>query len=90
MVIDAGLNNIFFEIGAIYMNNKMPSITKMIDHSILHPTMTDEELRMGLMSNFNISISGKEIRKILNDLDKLGKLRKIKKDTQNLWEILET
>lgn len=25
----------------------MPSIAKMIDHSLLHPTMTDEELRKG-------------------------------------------
>jgi deoxyribose-phosphate aldolase len=29
------------------MDNKMPSIAKMIDHSLLHPTMTDEELKKG-------------------------------------------
>lgn len=57
---------------------------------LLDNPMTDEELRMGLMSSFNIMISGNEIRKILNDLDKLGKLRKIKKDTKTLWEKVET
>jgi len=52
---------------------------------LLNNPMTDEELRTGLMSSFNIMISQKEIQKILNDLDKLGKLRKIKKETKTLW-----
>ena len=52
--------------------------------------MTDEELRTGLMDSFNIAISQKEIRKILNDMHKLGKLREIKKDTKTLWEKVET
>jgi hypoxanthine phosphoribosyltransferase len=56
---------------------------------LLDNPLTDEELRVGLMSNFNIAIPRKEIRKILNDLDKLGKLRKIKKDTNTLWEKVE-
>jgi uncharacterized protein len=56
---------------------------------LLDDPMTDQELRMGLMSSFNISISRKEIQKILNDLHKLGKLRKIKKDKKILWEKLK-
>lgn len=50
----------------------------------------DEELRKGLIDSFNIVISRKEIRKILNDLHKLGKLRKIKKGVKTLWEKIET
>jgi len=53
---------------------------------LLDIPMTNEELRTGLMSSFNIAISRNEIRKILNDLHKLGKLRIIKKDTKTLWE----
>ncbi len=56
---------------------------------LLNNPMTDEELRTGLMCSFNIEISQKKIRKILNDLHKLGKLRKIKKDTKTLWEKVE-
>ena len=29
------------------MEKQLPKIAKMIDHSLLHPTMTDEELRKG-------------------------------------------
>jgi hypoxanthine phosphoribosyltransferase len=57
---------------------------------LLDNPLTDEELRVSLMGNFNIVISQKETLKILNDLNKLGKLRKIKKDTKTLWEIIET
>jgi len=57
---------------------------------LLGNPMTDEELRTGLMDSFNIAISQKEIRKILNDMHKLGKLREIKKDTKTLWEKVET
>jgi hypoxanthine phosphoribosyltransferase len=53
---------------------------------LLNKPMTGEELRTGLMVMFNISISGKEIGKILTDLHTLGKLRKIKKDKKTLWE----
>ena len=28
-------------------NVSLPSLAKMIDHSLLHPTMTDEDLRQG-------------------------------------------
>jgi deoxyribose-phosphate aldolase len=28
--------------------NKVKELAKMIDHSILHPTMTDEDLRQGV------------------------------------------
>lgn len=52
--------------------------------------MTDEELRTGLLGRFNIAISRKEIRKILNDLGNLGKIKKKKKDTQTLWKKVET
>jgi len=57
---------------------------------LLDNAMTDEELQTGLMSRFNIATSRKEIRIILKDLHKLGKLRKIKKDTKTLWDKLET
>jgi hypoxanthine phosphoribosyltransferase len=57
---------------------------------LLDKPMTNEELRTGLTGSFNIAISQKEIRKILNDLHKLGKLRKIKKDAKTLWEKVET
>jgi hypoxanthine phosphoribosyltransferase len=60
-------------------------VAKLLDNP-----MTDEELRTGLIDYFNISISRKEIRKILNDMHKLGKLRKIKKDIKTLWEKVET
>jgi len=53
---------------------------------LLNNPMTDEELRAGLMGSFNIAISRREIRIILNDLHNLGKLRKIKKDTKTLWK----
>ncbi len=56
---------------------------------LLDNPLTDEELQTGLMGSFNIMISRKEIQKILTDLDKLGKLRKIKKDTKTLWEKVE-
>jgi hypoxanthine phosphoribosyltransferase len=57
---------------------------------LLDNPMTDEKLRTGLMGSFNIAISQKEIRKILNDMHKLGKLSKIKKDTKILWEKVES
>ena len=53
---------------------------------LLDNPMTDEELRTGLMCSFNIMISRKEIKQMLNDLHKLCKLRKIKKDKKTLWE----
>jgi hypoxanthine phosphoribosyltransferase len=56
---------------------------------LLDNPMTEEELRTGLMDSFNIAISVKDIRKILNDLHKLGKTRKIKKETKTLWEKVE-
>ena len=57
---------------------------------LLDKPMTDEELRTGLMGSFNIAISQKEIRKILHDLKKMDKLRKIKKDEKTLWVKVET
>jgi len=57
---------------------------------LLDKPMTDEELRTGLMGSFNIAISQKEIRKILHDLKKMDKLRKIKKDARTLWVKVET
>ncbi|MCZ7401101.1 MAG: phosphoribosyltransferase [Candidatus Methanoperedens sp.] len=60
-------------------------VEKLLDNQL-----TDDELRTGLMGSFNIMISRIEIRKILNDLYKLGKLRKIKKDKKTLWEKVKT
>jgi len=57
---------------------------------LLDNPLTDEDLRNGLMNRFNIMISQIKIRKILNDLYKLGKLRKIKKDKKTLWEKVKT
>lgn len=39
------------------MSREMPSIAKMIDHSLLHPTLTDEELRKGceLAKKYNVA-----------------------------------
>lgn len=39
------------------MDKEMPSIAKMIDHSLLHPTMTDEELKKGceLAKKYNVA-----------------------------------
>jgi hypoxanthine phosphoribosyltransferase len=59
-------------------------VDKLLDKPMIY-----EELRTGLMSSFNIAISRKELLKILNDLHKLGKLRKMKKDTKTLWEKVE-
>jgi hypoxanthine phosphoribosyltransferase len=56
---------------------------------LLDNPRTDEELRKCLMDSFNILISRKEIKQMLNDLHKLGKLRKIEKDKKTLWEKVE-
>jgi len=64
-----------------FYENLTGFVQKLLDNP-----MTDEELRTSLLGSFNIVISQKEIRKILNDLHKLGKLRKIKKNTKTLWE----
>jgi hypoxanthine phosphoribosyltransferase len=56
---------------------------------LLENPMTDEELRTSLMGSFNIAISRKEIRNILNDLHKLRKLRKINNNKKILWEKAE-
>lgn len=39
------------------MNTRAPSIAKMIDHSLLHPTLTDEELKQGceLAKKYNVA-----------------------------------
>ena len=39
------------------MDKEMPSIAKMIDHSLLHPAMTDEELKKGceLAKKYNVA-----------------------------------
>lgn len=39
------------------MSQEVPSIAKMIDHSLLHPTLTDEELKKGckLAKKYNIA-----------------------------------
>jgi deoxyribose-phosphate aldolase len=39
------------------MNKELPSIAKMIDHSLLHPSMTDEELIKGceLAKKYNVA-----------------------------------
>jgi len=46
---------------------------------LLASPATDEELIMGLMNKFNITMSKKDLLEILNDLNKLGKLNKSKK-----------
>ncbi|MCX9084888.1 MAG: phosphoribosyltransferase [Candidatus Methanoperedens sp.] len=53
---------------------------------LLDKPMTEEELQTDLMGSFNISISRKELLKILNDLYKLGRLRKNKKSTRTIWK----
>jgi hypoxanthine phosphoribosyltransferase len=50
---------------------------------------TNEELMMGLMNNFNITMSKKDLVEILNDFHKLGKLNKSKKSNKILWEKVE-
>lgn len=50
-----------------------------------HPS-TNEEIRKGLSGNFNIIISRKELREMLNDFHTLGKLKKSEKSKTILWE----
>lgn len=56
---------------------------------LLSRPLTNEEIRKGLMNDFNITISKKDILEILNDLHRLGKLNKIKKSNKILWEKVE-
>lgn len=53
---------------------------------LLSGPMTTEELRKGLISNFNITISRKVLLEILKDLYLLDKIKKCKNSKKALWE----
>jgi len=43
--ISAAMTELFFTVKIINMNTKVYELAKMIDHFILHPTLTDEDLK---------------------------------------------
>ena len=57
---------------------------------LLSRPMTAEELRKGLISNFNITMSRKGLLKMLGDLSQLGKIKKSEKNKKILWERLKS
>ena len=57
---------------------------------LLDKPSTNEEIRFGLLSNFNITISRKDLLEMLNDFHKLGKIKKSEKSKKILWEKVES
>ena len=57
---------------------------------LLSRPMTAEELRKGLIRNFNITMSRKGLLKMLGDLSQLGKIKKSEKNKKILWERLKS
>jgi len=53
---------------------------------LLSRPITAEELRKGLINNFNITMSRKDMSGLLGDLNKLGKIKKSEKSKKILWE----
>jgi len=56
---------------------------------LLDKPSTNEEIRIGLSGNFNITMSRKDLLEMLNDFHKLGKIKKIEKNKKVLWEKVE-
>ena len=56
---------------------------------LLDKPSTNEEIRIGLLGNFNITMSRKDLLDMLNDFHKLGKIKKIEKNKKVLWEKVE-
>ncbi|HEX7628375.1 MAG TPA: phosphoribosyltransferase [Candidatus Methanoperedens sp.] len=56
---------------------------------LLYKPSTNEEIRIGLLGNFNIKMSRKDLLEMLNDFHKLGKIKKIEKNKKVLWEKVE-
>lgn len=53
---------------------------------LLSLPMTTEELRKGLISNFNITVSRKGLLEMLEDLSQLGKIKKSEKNKKIIWK----
>lgn len=53
---------------------------------LLHQPATNEEIRNGLAGTFNIKLPRKDLFEIMDDLCKLGKIRKIEKNNRIIWE----
>ncbi len=60
-------------------------MTGFIKRVLIHP-MTQEDIRKGLKSDFDIRMSRKELNEFLNDMRVEGKLMKGKKDSMSYWE----
>lgn len=60
-------------------------MTGFIKRVLVRP-MTQEEIRKGLRSGFDIRMSGKELNEFLNDMRGEGELRKCKKGSTFYWE----
>lgn len=56
---------------------------------LLAEPATNEEIRNGLLCNFNIKISRNDLLDMLNDFHKLGTIKKSKKNKKILWEKVE-
>lgn len=56
---------------------------------LLDKPSTNEEIRIGLLGNFNITVSRKDLLEMLNDFYKLGKIKKSEQSKKVLWEKVE-
>lgn len=61
-------------------------MTGFIQRALIKP-MTHGEIRKALKSNFDISISKKDLMEMLNDMHAIGKIRKIEKGVRMKWAI---
>lgn len=57
---------------------------------LLAKPATNEEIRNGLLDNFNITISRKDLLEMLNDFHKMKNIKKSGKNKKVLWEKVET
>ncbi len=60
-------------------------MTGFINRVLVNP-MTQEGIRKSLKSGFDIKISRKELKEIISDMARDGKLRRIKKGNKVFWE----
>ncbi|CAG0953182.1 orotate phosphoribosyltransferase [Methanosarcinales archaeon] len=57
---------------------------------LLDKPVTNEEIKKGLLKNFNITISRKDLLEMLNDFHKLKNIKKSGKNKKVLWEKVES
>ncbi|CAG0963068.1 orotate phosphoribosyltransferase [Methanosarcinales archaeon] len=57
---------------------------------LLDKPVTNEEIKKGLLKNFNITISRKDLLEMLNDFHKMRNIKKSGKNKKVLWEKVES